>query len=260
MFTNSGTDRNSYCYEEHQHAVRVAAGTRTPDEAFTYVGEVIDDDDLRLRLRAGSGDDPLNDPSCWAKPNPLLGTILTEEYLAGVVKQAKDDARASSTASCGCTSASGPTPTRPGSAASSLEKVLVDFDPAQHHGKEVSLGARPLGHAATSPRIATSSRPARSSGAREDGSRSGRAADLRRLDRGLDAGGHPGGSGRWPTARPTTSGSKQGFLRTTPGPQIRLRHRRGLLRRLRRRLRHPALAYDRYAYDKLPRGARRPRR
>ena len=35
------------------------------------------------------GDDPLTDPTCWAKANPLLGVTITEEYLAGVVAQAK---------------------------------------------------------------------------------------------------------------------------------------------------------------------------
>lgn len=34
-------------------------------------------------------DDPLNDPSCWVKANPLLGVIITEDYLADVVSQAK---------------------------------------------------------------------------------------------------------------------------------------------------------------------------
>ena len=35
------------------------------------------------------GDDPLEDPTCWRKVNPLLGTVITEDYLAGVVAQAK---------------------------------------------------------------------------------------------------------------------------------------------------------------------------
>jgi phage terminase large subunit-like protein len=38
MITNSGSDRHSVCWEEHEHAVRVAAGTRTPDDSFSYVG------------------------------------------------------------------------------------------------------------------------------------------------------------------------------------------------------------------------------
>jgi phage terminase large subunit-like protein len=90
MITNSGSDRNSVCWEEHEHAVRVAAGTRTPDEAFAYVGESIDDTTFSYVCALDPGDDPLKDPSCWIKANPLLGVILTEEYLAGVVAQARD--------------------------------------------------------------------------------------------------------------------------------------------------------------------------
>jgi phage terminase large subunit-like protein len=89
MATNSGSDRNSVCWQEHQHAVRCAAGTREPDEAFTYVGEVIDDETFAFVCSLDKDDDPLEDPTCWAKANPLLGTTITEEYLAGVVRQAK---------------------------------------------------------------------------------------------------------------------------------------------------------------------------
>lgn len=35
MIANGGTDRNSICWDEHQHAVKVAVGIRvTPDAAF----------------------------------------------------------------------------------------------------------------------------------------------------------------------------------------------------------------------------------
>jgi phage terminase large subunit-like protein len=77
MITNSGSDRNSVCYEEHQHAIKVAHGDKQDDATFSYV------------CALDEGDDPLNDPTCWKKANPLLGTILTEDYLAGVVAQAK---------------------------------------------------------------------------------------------------------------------------------------------------------------------------
>jgi phage terminase large subunit-like protein len=77
MITNSGSDRNSVCWEEHQHAVAVAAGHTQDDTTFSYVCALDDDDD------------PLNDPGCWIKANPLLGVILTESYLADVVAQAK---------------------------------------------------------------------------------------------------------------------------------------------------------------------------
>lgn len=77
MATNSGTDRNSVCWEEHMHAIRVAAGDVEDDTTFAFVCSLDD------------GDDPLNDPSCWAKANPLLGVTITEKYLADVVAQAK---------------------------------------------------------------------------------------------------------------------------------------------------------------------------
>lgn len=80
MITNSGFDTNTVCYEEHVHATNVAFGIVEDDTTFSYVCQVDEDDD------------PLTDPSCWIKANPMLGTILTEEYLAGVVKQANTQA------------------------------------------------------------------------------------------------------------------------------------------------------------------------
>lgn len=77
MITNSGTDKASVCWEEHEHAVKVAHGEIEDDSTFSYV------------CALDEGDDPLNDPDCWRKVNPLLGEIITEEYLAGVVAQAK---------------------------------------------------------------------------------------------------------------------------------------------------------------------------
>lgn len=88
MITNAGSDRNSVCYEEREHAVRVAAGTATPDDDFTFVGEAIDDTTFSFVCALDRGDDPLHDPSCWPKANPLLGVTITEDYLAGVVRQA----------------------------------------------------------------------------------------------------------------------------------------------------------------------------
>ena len=77
MITNSGSDRNSVCWEEHEHAVRVAHGEIEDDTTFSYV------------CALDAGDDPLEDPSCWIKANPLLGVTITEGYLADVAAQAK---------------------------------------------------------------------------------------------------------------------------------------------------------------------------
>lgn len=77
MITNSGSDRNSICWEEHEHAVKVAHGEVDDDTTFSYVCALDD------------GDDPLEDPSCWIKANPLLGVTITESYLADVAAQAR---------------------------------------------------------------------------------------------------------------------------------------------------------------------------
>lgn len=78
MITNSGSDRKSICWQERKHAVAVAAGDVDDDTTFGYV------------CALDEGDDPLSDPDCWIKANPLLGVTITREYLAIQVKQAKD--------------------------------------------------------------------------------------------------------------------------------------------------------------------------
>lgn len=81
LITNSGTDRKSVCYEEHCHAIKVATRQLEDDATFAFVCALDEGDDPL---------DPITGPKCWKKANPLLGTILTEDYLAGVSKQARD--------------------------------------------------------------------------------------------------------------------------------------------------------------------------
>lgn len=140
MITNSGSDRNSICYEEHEHAVKVAAGTLTPGEDFAYVGDPIDDTTFSFVCSLDPGDKPLADPSCWAKANPLLGTILTEEYLAGVVAQAKAlPGKLNGILRlhfCQWTDADTAWMSR-----EVLEPCLADFDPLElHAGKRIAQG------------------------------------------------------------------------------------------------------------------------
>jgi phage terminase large subunit-like protein len=78
MITNSGSDRKSICWEEHEHAIAAATGAVQDDSTFSYV------------CALDEGDDPLVDDTCWKKANPLLGVTITYEYLRGVVKQALD--------------------------------------------------------------------------------------------------------------------------------------------------------------------------
>ncbi|WP_304620517.1 terminase large subunit [Paracoccus sediminilitoris] len=77
MATNSGTDRTSICWEEHQHAVRVASGVLEDDTTFAFVCSL------------DEGDDWENDPTCWVKANPLLDVTITTPWLAAQVDQAK---------------------------------------------------------------------------------------------------------------------------------------------------------------------------
>lgn len=77
MATNSGTDRKSICFEEHTHAVNVAAAMTEDDTTFAFVCSL------------DEGDNWETDPSCWVKANPLMDVTVTREYLAGVVDQAR---------------------------------------------------------------------------------------------------------------------------------------------------------------------------
>lgn len=77
MATNSGSDRKSVCWEEHEHAVKVAAGIIEDDTTLSFVCSL------------DEGDDWEHDPTCWVKANPLLDVTVTTEYLEGVVKQAR---------------------------------------------------------------------------------------------------------------------------------------------------------------------------
>jgi phage terminase large subunit-like protein len=247
MFTNSGSDRNSYCYEEHQQAVRVAAGTRTPDEAFTYVGEVIDDETFAFVCSLDPGDDPLVDPSCWFKPNPLLDVILEQDYLAGVVAQAKAMPGKLNTILrlhfCVWTDSDEAWISR-----EALEKVLVDFDVAQHHGKEINCGAdlsgrRDLTAVASIVETGTVER------SREDGS----VIELPTFDAWIEAWTPEEGLAQRALAdsAPYDVWVKQEFLRTAPGPQIRLDFIAAYFAQLDDDFVIRLLAYDRYAWRKL---------
>jgi phage terminase large subunit-like protein len=140
MITNAGTDRNSICWDEHSHAIRVAAGNEhAKDDDPAYLGEVIDDTTFSYVCALDPGDDPLDDPSCWIKANPLLGVTITQEYIASKVKQAKQlPAKLNGVLRlnfCRWTDAETAWMTR-----AMLEPTLAEFDPAEHNGKQVCIG------------------------------------------------------------------------------------------------------------------------
>jgi phage terminase large subunit-like protein len=138
MITNSGSDRNSVCWGEHQHAVRVAAGTMTPDDDFTFVGDPVDDETFGFVCGLDKEDDPFEDPSCWVKANPLLGITVKEDYLAGVMRQARAIPGKLNGIlrlhMCSWTDAETSWMSR-----AALEAVLADFEPEEHFGKRIYL-------------------------------------------------------------------------------------------------------------------------
>lgn len=83
IITNSGSDKQTPCGEMHDFAAKVATGeiddaqVDAADKFFSYIAALDDDDD------------PLSDPSCWAKANPTLGVTITEDYLAKQVASAR---------------------------------------------------------------------------------------------------------------------------------------------------------------------------
>jgi phage terminase large subunit-like protein len=139
MITNSGSDRNSVAWEEHEHAVKVAAGHTEAVNDPTFVGEPLDDTTFSYVCALDEGDDPLVDPSCWIKANPLLGVTITENYLLERVKIAKaipgklnEVLRLNF---CVWTDAETAWMTR-----DTLEPCLADFDIGEHYSKPISIG------------------------------------------------------------------------------------------------------------------------
>ncbi len=139
MITNSGSDRNSVAWEEHEHAVKVAAGHTEAVNDPTFIGEVIDDTTFSYVCSLDDNDDPLNDPSCWIKANPLLGVTITEEYLSETVAQAKSIPGQLNGILrlhfCVWTDAETAWMTR-----ATLEPTISDFDIEQYLGKPVFIG------------------------------------------------------------------------------------------------------------------------
>ncbi|UGX87111.1 terminase large subunit [Phyllobacterium meliloti] len=248
MITNSGSDRNSVCWEEHQHAVNVAAGTPTPDDDFTYVGEAIDDSTFAYVCALDEGDDPLEDMGCWKKANPLLGTILTDAYLAGVVSQAKQmPGKLNGILRlhfCCWTDAD-----KAWMARSTIEAVMHDFDPEiEHAGKEAFLGCDLSGH-----KDMTALAGAIQTGFKEMEREDGTLVSLPTYDAWVEAW-TPGDTIKIREAAdkaPYSQWVEGGWLNAPPGPRIRLDFVAARVQQLDQVFDIQGIAYDRYAYDKF---------
>jgi phage terminase large subunit-like protein len=75
--TNSGFDRKSACWEEHEYSAKVVTGAVENDAWFAYV------------CGLDEGDEPFEDESCWIKANPNLGVSIQPEFVREQVREAK---------------------------------------------------------------------------------------------------------------------------------------------------------------------------
>lgn len=249
MITNSGSDRNSVCWAEHQHAVKVAAGTQTPDDDFTYVGEVFDDSAFAYVCALDKDDDPMTDPSCWIKANPLLGVTLKYEYIEGVVAQARDIPSKRNGILrlhfCVWTEADTAWIPRP-----ILEKVMHEFDPYKEHaGKLINAAGLDLSGA----KDLTAAAFVVETGSKRVTRADGTEADLPTFDLWIEAF----------TPRDTMDERskidhvpyrlwfEQGYINAPEGARVRYDHVAALFARLSVENGIGILAYDKYVYDKF---------
>ena len=256
MITNSGSDRKTICWEEHQHAVKVAAGTSQPGADFEFVGDVIDDTTFSFVCALDPDDDPLNDPSCWIKANPLLGTILTREYLAGVVAQAKAMPGKMNGILrlhfCVWTDSDQAWISR-----ATLEKVLADFDPREHQGKSLFAGVDLSGNRDLTA-VAHVVQTGEVERVRDDGS----VAILPTFDAWVEAW-TPGDNIKdraladsapydiWADAQIAEMEGRPVWLHAPAGSRIRLDHVAAHLSEIDQAYELMLLAFDRYAWRKL---------
>lgn len=77
MITNSGYDKQSVCWKQHDYGTKVAAGSLQDDSFFSYIASL------------DEGDQPFDDESCWIKANPNLGVSIQPDYIRKQVIQAK---------------------------------------------------------------------------------------------------------------------------------------------------------------------------
>lgn len=75
--TNSGFDRQSVCWNEHEYTIKVCSGDIHNDAWFGYV------------CALDEGDDPFEDENCWIKANPLLHVSIHPEFIREQVNEAR---------------------------------------------------------------------------------------------------------------------------------------------------------------------------
>lgn len=256
MITNSGSDRNSICWAEHEWAVKVAAGNIDAVTDPTYLGQVLDDTTFSYVCALDEGDDALNDPSCWIKANPLLGVTITDEYLAGVVAQAKNiPAKQNGILRlhfCMWTDADAAWMSR-----EVVEPRMADFPIEQHYGKEIAGGLdlsqnRDITAAAFVVRTGEVKVKAVD--------RNGKEVELSKptFDAWIEAW-TPGDTMQARSERdkiPYSTWANQGFIHAPSGESINYRHVAQTLVEYDQSFKVKILAYDRYAFKRFEEDAK----
>jgi phage terminase large subunit-like protein len=77
MITNSGFDRHSICWEQHQYGARIVTREVEDDAYFAYICALDEDEE------------PFEDETCWIKVNPSLGKTIQKSYLREQIHQAR---------------------------------------------------------------------------------------------------------------------------------------------------------------------------
>jgi phage terminase large subunit-like protein len=75
--TNSGFDRKSVCWTEHQYTTNVLDGTAENDSWFGFIAGMDPEDE------------PFEDETCWIKANPNLGVSIQPQFIREQVVEAK---------------------------------------------------------------------------------------------------------------------------------------------------------------------------
>jgi phage terminase large subunit-like protein len=93
LFTNSGSDTTSICWEYHQKSLAVLEGTQTDEQWFAYVCHLDPCDrcfaDGYRQPKDGCPDcDDWTDPAVWPKVAPALGVVIQPKYLQDAVDMA----------------------------------------------------------------------------------------------------------------------------------------------------------------------------
>jgi phage terminase large subunit-like protein len=255
MITNSGSDRNSVCWEEHVNAIRAAAGNPALEgkegESAEYLGDAdaatTYDDTFSFVCSLDPGDKPLDDPACWIKANPLLGVTQPAEELERAVRQARAMPGKLNNILrlhfCVWTDAE-----RAWMARETLEQVLADFNPSEHEGERVYAGVDLSGS-----QDITAAAFVVPTGFVEMEGADGKRVPKPTFDAWIEAW-TPGDTLKERALRdkaPYDVWERRGFINAPPGRQIRLDFVAARLAEVNAVYRLEWLAFDRYAYGKL---------